>query len=253
MDDGDWCLCILCSVCWSGWRWPVVFRLLSVRFSLAHSIADHVGHHQIESLPSPARLYYTYKWNQRADWLAFNGLTRFIWAFLLIIIPFLSRIICINRFWYSSFSSSSLSLFFRVFFPLSSSYLYKVADRTSSVVMAVVFPFPFSATVRPTVQMVKTKVIALSQVQYPIIFSFFFYYYYYYYYYFKSHPSLASPLFRMKYLGFSCTPTLFREKLKTLPRIESLKIEPRLIVAFLSCVDSQQFEMCRHTRKFLIT
>ena len=56
---------------------------------------------------------------------------------------------------------------------LSSSYLYKVADRTSSVVMAVVFPFPFSATVRPTVQMAKTKVIALSQVQYAIIFFFF--------------------------------------------------------------------------------
>ena len=117
MDDGDWCLCILCGVCWSGW--PVVVFPATLRpLLLAPFYSGSCRPPSIESLPSPARLYYAYKWYQRADWLAFNGLARFIWAFLLIIIPFLSRIICINRFWYSSFSSSSLSLFFCVFFPL---------------------------------------------------------------------------------------------------------------------------------------
>jgi hypothetical protein len=70
---------------------------------------------------------------------------------IILLFLFFCRIICINR----------LDFFFIFLLPFAHE---KVAKRTNSVAMAGVCPFPFSATVRPTVQMEKTKVIASSQV-----------------------------------------------------------------------------------------
>jgi hypothetical protein len=82
---------------------------------------------------------------------------------IILLFLFFCRIICINR----------LDFFFIFLLPFAHE---KVAKRTNSVAMAGVCPFPFSATVRPTVQMEKTKVIASSQVH---IQSFYFILFYY--------------------------------------------------------------------------